>query len=106
MKLNHLEDFKSKIAAGKICQGLVVQLADPVVGELAGEAGFDFTWIDAEHCPHTLQTIQNLVLAQRGTGCAPFVRAAWKSSAFSAASPARMNASAVSEASPLSKLAV
>ena len=77
MNLNHLEDFKSKIAAGKICQGLVVQLADPVVGELAGEAGFDFTWIDAEHCPHTLQTIQNLVLAQRGTGCAPFVRAAW-----------------------------
>ena len=76
MKLNHLEDFKSKIAAGKICQGLVVQLADPVVGELAGEAGFDFTWIDAEHCPHTLQTIQNLVLAQRGTGCAPFVRRA------------------------------
>ena len=55
MKLNHLEDFKSKISAGKICQGLVVQLADPVVGELAGEAGFDFTWIDAEHCPHTLQ---------------------------------------------------
>ncbi|MBO4632691.1 MAG: 4-hydroxy-3-methylbut-2-en-1-yl diphosphate synthase [Lentisphaeria bacterium] len=76
-QLNHLKDFKSKIAAGKICQGLVIQLTDPVIGEIAGEAGFDFTWIDAEHGPHTLQTIQNFLFAQRGTGCAPFVRAAW-----------------------------
>ena len=75
--MNHLEDFKAKIASGKVCQGLVVQLGGPVVGEMAGNLGFDFTWIDAEHCPHTLVTIQNLILAQNGTGCAPFVRVAW-----------------------------
>ena len=58
MNINHLSDFKAKVAAGKICQGLVIQLCDPVVAEMAGDIGFDFTWIDAEHCPHTLQDIQ------------------------------------------------
>ena len=77
MNINHLSDFREKVAAGKICQGLVIQLSDPVVAEMAGDIGFDFTWIDAEHCPHTLQNIQSIILAQRGTGCAPFVRVPW-----------------------------
>ncbi len=77
MDINNLEKFRAKIRNGGVCVGLVITLADPSVSELAGDAGFDFTWIDAEHAPHTLQTIMTHVMAQRGTGCAPFVRAAW-----------------------------
>ncbi len=77
MEVNNLEKFKAKMQNGKACIGCVITLADPAVSELAGDAGFDFTWIDAEHAPHTLQTIQGHVMALRGTDCAPLVRVAW-----------------------------
>jgi len=77
MQINNLERFRAKIAAGGVCVGTVITLADSTVSELAGDAGFDFTWIDAEHAPHTLQTVLGHVMALRGTNCAPFVRAAW-----------------------------
>ncbi len=77
MELNHLESFRTKLAAKKVGVGLVVTLSDPAVSELAGDAGFDFTWIDAEHAPLTIQDVMGHVMAVRGTGCAPFVRVAW-----------------------------
>ena len=76
MDINHLERFKSTVAAGKTAVGAVVTLDDLAVSECAGDCGLDFVWIDAEHAPHTLTTIKGHVTACRGTGCAPFVRVA------------------------------
>lgn len=74
MQINHLEDFRNKVSAGKIAVGAVITLSDMAVSECAGDCGMDFIWIDAEHAPHTLETIKGHVTAVRGTGCAPFVR--------------------------------
>jgi len=77
MSINNLEQFHLKIRNGKICIGLVIGLTDPTVSELAGDAGYDFTWIDMEHSPHTIDSVKGHVMAVRGTGCAPFVRVPW-----------------------------
>ena len=74
MQINHLEKFKSTIAAGKTAIGAVITLSDMAVSECAGDCGLDFVWIDSEHGPHTLESIKGHIIACRGTGCAPFVR--------------------------------
>ncbi len=74
MTINNVEVFKAKIAQGKVCVGTAVSSADPVVSELLAEAGYDFTWIDTEHCPIDLKTALGHIMAVRGTGTAPFVR--------------------------------
>ena len=74
MEINHLDKFKNTIASGKTAIGAVITLSDLAVCECAGDCGLDFVWIDAEHGPHTLDTIKGHVTACRGTGCAPFVR--------------------------------
>jgi len=77
MNMNNLPRFLAKIRDHGPALGLVVTLADPAVSELAGDAGYDFTWIDMEHMPHTLQTVQGHVIAARASGCAPLVRVPW-----------------------------
>jgi 2-keto-3-deoxy-L-rhamnonate aldolase RhmA len=77
MEINNLEKLKAKMASGRMCVGTVITLSDPVVSELAGDCGMDFTWIDAEHAPFSLENIQGHVMALRGTDCAPLVRVAW-----------------------------
>lgn len=74
MTINNLETFKSRISEGKLCLGMVVSLSDPTISELAGDAGWDFTWIDAEHAPLNTERVLGHVMALRGTSCAPFVR--------------------------------
>ena len=71
---NNLDRFRGKIAKGGICLGAVITLSDLTVSELAGDLGFDFLWIDAEHAPHTVDGVMKHIIAARGTGAAPFVR--------------------------------
>ncbi len=77
MDISNQLKFREKMASGKLCTGMVITLNDYAVSELAGDAGFDFTWIDAEHAPHTLESVMGHVMAVRGTDCAPLVRVAW-----------------------------
>ena len=77
MDINNLQKFRNKVASGKICVGTVITFSDYAVSELAADAGFDFTWIDAEHAPHTIESIMGHVSILRGTDCAPFVRVTW-----------------------------
>lgn len=74
MQINNLENFKATIASGKTALGAVITLSDLAVSECAADCGVDFLWIDAEHGPHTLETLKGHITACRGTGCAPFVR--------------------------------
>ena len=76
MKINNFEKFTAKVESGSCALGMVITLTDPAVSELAGDAGFDFTWIDMEHSPLTIQDVSGHILALRGTDCAPFVRVA------------------------------
>ncbi len=77
MHVNHLDRFLKRIDTAGPAIGMVVTLSDPTVSELAGDAGYDFTWIDMEHMPHTLQTVMGHVIAARASGCAPLVRVPW-----------------------------
>lgn len=73
----HSDIFRAKIADGHLCLGMVLTLTDPVTAELAGELGFDFVWIDAEHGTLNPETISNHIMALQAFDCAPFVRVPW-----------------------------
>ena len=66
--------FEENITTGKISLGTVITRSDLCVSELAGDCGMDFCWIDAEHAPHTIETVHRHLIALRGTGCAGLVR--------------------------------
>ncbi|NKB71210.1 MAG: 4-hydroxy-3-methylbut-2-en-1-yl diphosphate synthase [Candidatus Latescibacteria bacterium] len=74
MTINNIDRFKSKIARGELCVGTSITFTDPAISELVGDAGYDFTWIDMEHCPIDIATALGHVMAVRGTNAAPFVR--------------------------------
>lgn len=77
MNVNNLEKFRRNLEGGKLCLGMVISLSDPTVSEIAGDAGFDFSWIDMEHAALNIETVQEHVRAARGTGMAPIVRVPW-----------------------------
>lgn len=77
MSISNYNKFIASIKAGKICKGMVVTLNDLTVSELAGEVGYDFTWIDMEHAPLTIESIMQHIIALKGTKCAPLVRVPW-----------------------------
>ena len=74
MTINNVDRFKEKIARGTLCIGTTVSFTDPAISELIGDAGYDFTWIDMEHCPIDIHTALGHVMAVRGTDAAPFIR--------------------------------
>ena len=56
MTINNVDRFKEKIARGELCVGTTVSFTDPAISELIGDAGYDFTWVDMEHCPIDIHT--------------------------------------------------
>jgi len=71
-----LDPFCEKMLRGEVCFGTAITFNDPAITELlAGE--LDFVWIDAEHGPLTLETIQSHLMAVKGTSAFPLVRVAW-----------------------------
>lgn len=62
---------------GRTAYGCVLTSTDAGSRSWPGEAGFDFAWIDLEHSPLTITDAAHLLMALRGTGCAPFIRVAW-----------------------------
>ena len=66
--------LKQRLKEGKICVGMSVQLTDPLVSELAAEAGNDFIWIEMEHSYLDLPGALGHIMAVRGTQTAPIVR--------------------------------
>ncbi|WP_428936764.1 HpcH/HpaI aldolase family protein [Fontivita pretiosa] len=76
-ELNNLDKFLAKIGAGGVCLGCGIWFRDPTVSEVVAEAGFDFTWIDMEHGPLSIESALGHVMAVRGTDTAPFVRVPW-----------------------------
>jgi 2-keto-3-deoxy-L-rhamnonate aldolase RhmA len=69
-------NFIEKMRNGRICLGTNISFSDPTVTEALCDLA-DFVWIDAEHQPFSLETIQGHVMATKGTTTTPLVRVAW-----------------------------
>lgn len=68
--------FKQKLREGHVFLGTAVSFSDPTVTEaLCGS--LDFVWIDMEHNPFTLESVQAHIIATKGTDAPAFVRVAW-----------------------------
>ena len=76
-RMNSLDKFLAKIAAGKICIGSGITFTDASVSELLAEVGYDFAWIDLEHSSLTVDASLTHVMVLRGTDTAPFIRVPW-----------------------------
>lgn len=66
--------LKAALAKGELQCGLWLALASPAVAEIAGNAGFDWCLIDAEHGPNTLTTITAQLQALSATPAHAVVR--------------------------------
>lgn len=71
---NGAERLRQKQRAGEFAKGFAVTLADPALSEMAGAAGYDFVFVDAEHTPLDRQDIYRHILAAQGAGAAALVR--------------------------------
>ncbi len=68
--------FREKMLRGEVCLGTGITFTDPSVTEaLAG--ALDFVWIDAEHGPLSIETVQLHLMAVHGSSAFPLVRVAW-----------------------------
>jgi 2-keto-3-deoxy-L-rhamnonate aldolase RhmA len=74
MRINNVDLIRQKFHNGQLCLGTGITFTDPAISELIGDAGYDFTWIDMEHCPIDISTALTHVMAVRGTQAAPFIR--------------------------------
>ncbi len=72
--MKHLEELKAKITGGKMAFGIFVTFADCAISEIAGYAGCDFVWIDAEHGALDRREIFHHIMAAQSAGAAAFVR--------------------------------
>jgi 2-dehydro-3-deoxyglucarate aldolase/4-hydroxy-2-oxoheptanedioate aldolase len=75
--VNNVDRFRQRLRDGKICVGTSISLTDPIVSELAAEAGNDLVWIEMEHSYLDLRALLGHLVALRGTQAAPIVRVAW-----------------------------
>lgn len=66
--------LRTKLATGAPVLGVTVQLPSPDAVEIAGYAGLDFVWIDAEHGTMDLGDINHLVRAADAAGVDAIVR--------------------------------
>ncbi|PVA06065.1 HpcH/HpaI aldolase family protein [Thalassorhabdomicrobium marinisediminis] len=66
--------LKAALLRGEVQSGLWLAQASATVAEIAGQSGFDWCLIDAEHGPNTLTTIRAQLQALAGTPAQPVVR--------------------------------
>lgn len=66
--------LKAALERGEVQSGLWLTQASGTIAEIAGNAGFDWCLIDAEHGPNTLTTIATQLQALAGTAAYPVVR--------------------------------
>ncbi|MBF9050298.1 2-keto-3-deoxy-L-rhamnonate aldolase [Roseobacter sp. HKCCD9010] len=69
-----INPLKAALKAGQLQRGLWLSLGSDLATEIAGQAGFDWCLIDAEHGPFDPGTLRSQLIALAGTGTAPVVR--------------------------------
>jgi 2-keto-3-deoxy-L-rhamnonate aldolase RhmA len=68
-----IRQFRASLSAGKFCLGPAITLSDPAVTEALGR-GADFFWMDLEHSPMGLESLQAHLIAARAVGVPALVR--------------------------------
>ena len=68
-----IRGFRQKLAAGTMCFGSGITLADPAIAEVLGPVS-DFFWIDLEHSPLSLESVVAHLIAARAVGVPGIVR--------------------------------
>ena len=63
---------RGKLEAGGHAFGATIQIPSPEIVEIAGYAGLDYVWIDAEHGTMDLSDISHLVRAADASGIARY----------------------------------
>jgi 2-keto-3-deoxy-L-rhamnonate aldolase RhmA len=66
--------IKTKLKAGEPVIGVVISVNHAETAAQAANLGFDFLWVEMEHCPISLEGLRNIVLATRGLPAVPFAR--------------------------------
>jgi 2-keto-3-deoxy-L-rhamnonate aldolase RhmA len=74
--------IRRQLEAGRSVFGTTVQLPSPEIVEIAGYAGLDFVWVDAEHGTMDLGDINQLVRAADASGIDAIVRVPDHSASF------------------------
>lgn len=71
---NGAERLAQKMKKGGFAVGFAVTLAEPALSEMAGCAGYDFVFVDAEHSPLDRRDVFQHIMAAQGAGAAALVR--------------------------------
>lgn len=73
----HINHVKKALKEGKLQLGCsFAQLRSPAVATILGKAGMDWCYLDAEHGPFDLETLQDVCRAAIAAGMAPIARVA------------------------------
>jgi len=62
---------------GQVLIGAVIETGELDVAELMGTFGFDWFWIDMEHCPLDIKDVQGILQAIGKSETVPIVRVPW-----------------------------
>jgi 2-keto-3-deoxy-L-rhamnonate aldolase RhmA len=73
-RLRLTNSVKDKLSRGESVIGPVISVNNVEVATRAAALGFDFIWLEMEHCPLSLETVRNIVLATRGLPAVPLAR--------------------------------
>jgi 2-keto-3-deoxy-L-rhamnonate aldolase RhmA len=73
-QLRLTNSVKDKLRRGESVIGPVISVNNVEVAAQAAGMGFDFIWLEMEHCPLSLETVRNIVLATRGLPAVPLAR--------------------------------
>src|SRR5687767_4660651 len=68
-----IRQFRARLSAGQFCVGAAISLSDAAVTESLGRV-VDFFWIDLEHSPLGLESLQTHLIAARAVDVPALVR--------------------------------
>lgn len=69
--------LKRRLRAGETTFGAWVSFQDPGAAEIMAGTGYDWVFIDTEHSPFSLESLQHVLMAFSGRATVPIVRVPW-----------------------------
>ncbi|OYT65264.1 4-hydroxy-2-oxo-heptane-1,7-dioate aldolase [Candidatus Bathyarchaeota archaeon ex4484_205] len=69
--------LKDRLRSGEILLGACIETPEPDYAEVMGLIGFDWLWIDMEHCPFSIKDVETTLQALQSTDAGILVRVPW-----------------------------
>lgn len=69
--------LKEMLLNGKVAVGTIVHIGHPEITEMLSNLGYDWLFIDAEHGPFGIETLETMLQAMSGTKTVPIIRVPW-----------------------------